>query len=89
MDRSDAQVDWDDKDDPEGNVQHIAENDLTPDEVESVLLDPDAKEDVSRSSGRPIVFGYTFTDRYIAVVYEVLAEDPAIVRPVTAYEIKD
>ena len=34
----DAQVVWDVDDDPEGNVQHIAENDPTVDEVEDVLL---------------------------------------------------
>ena len=87
MDRADALVDWDQEDNPDGNVQHIAEHDLTPDEVESVLLDPEAVENVSRSSVRPMVFGYTFTDRYIAVVYEVLSDDPAILRPITAYEV--
>ncbi len=33
-----AHVIWDLEDDPEGNVQHIAEHDLTPEEVESVLF---------------------------------------------------
>jgi hypothetical protein len=26
MDRADARVDWDDADDPRGNLQHIADN---------------------------------------------------------------
>ena len=89
MDRADALVNWDDEDDPRGNVQHIADNGLTPDEVESVLLDPDALEDRSRSSGRPMVLGYTYTDRYIAVIDEILEEEPPVVRPVTAYEVDD
>ncbi len=57
MDRSDAMVAWDDEDDIEGNVQHIAEHDLTMEEVESVLLDPAADEAFSRASGRPMVSG--------------------------------
>jgi hypothetical protein len=89
MDRADALVNWDEADDPNGNIRHIADNDLTPDEVESVLLDPDATEGRSRSSGRPIVLGYTYTDRYIVVVYEILEENPPVVRPVTAYEVDD
>lgn len=89
MDRADAQIDWDDADDPRGNVQHIADNDLTPDEVESVLLDPDAVEDFSHSSGRPMVFGYTYTEIFIAVVYEILEEDPPIIRPITAFKVED
>ena len=34
---------------PDGNVEHIAEHDLTPDDVEAVLLHPVA-EDIGRSS---------------------------------------
>jgi hypothetical protein len=33
----DPQVIWDDE--PGGNVEHVAENGLTPDEVDEVLLD--------------------------------------------------
>ena len=86
----DALVDWDDAADPEGNTAHIAQNGLTPDEVESVLLYPDAEHDVSGSSGRPVVFGLTYTGRFIIVVYEVLNPDnPLIVRPITAYEVPE
>jgi hypothetical protein len=42
---------------PDGNVQHIGENDLTPDEVEDVLFNPDSETEISRTSGRPITFG--------------------------------
>lgn len=34
---------WDLPDDPDGNVLHIAEHDITIDEVEEVLLDVGAK----------------------------------------------
>jgi hypothetical protein len=40
---------------PGSNVEHIAEHDLTPDDVEDVLLHPVA-EDISRSSGRPMIW---------------------------------
>jgi uncharacterized DUF497 family protein len=55
--------------DEDGNVAHIAEHDLTPEDVNAVLMDPD-ETGISRSSGRPIAFGYTLDGRYICVVYE-------------------
>jgi uncharacterized DUF497 family protein len=78
---------WDDEDDPQGNVQHIAANGLTIEEVEQVLHDHANRPTVSRSTGRPAVFGATATGKDILVVYEVLETEPVIViRPVTAYE---
>lgn len=53
---------WDLPDDPDGNVWHIPEHDITPDEVEDVLRDRDSEDAFSRSSGRPITFGYTARD---------------------------
>jgi len=41
---------------------------------------------VSHSSGRPITFGETATGKYIAVVFDIVDEDPLSVYPVTAYE---
>jgi len=79
------QIIWDLDDDPDGNVQHIAEHGLSIDEVEEVLF---AAEEViaSNSSGRPMVFGETSTGKQIAVVFDVVDEDPLCVYPVTAYE---
>ena len=83
-------VDWDDPTDPDGNTAHVAEHGLTPGEVESVLLDPNASHDVSGSTGRPAVFGTTISGRFMIVVYEVLnPEDPLIVRPITAYDVPE
>ena len=45
------------------------------------------EERVSRSSGRPIRFGYTVDGRYIAVIFEWI--DEITIYPVTAYEIED
>ncbi len=49
---------WDMPDDPDGNVQHCAEHGITTEEVEEVLQNA-TDADVSRSSGRPVVFGDT------------------------------
>ena len=83
----DAQVVWDLDDDPDGNVQHIAEHGLSKEEVEDVLLNPANLTAVSRSSGNPIVFGETRTGREIAVVFEHIDDDPLTLYPITAYEV--
>jgi hypothetical protein len=49
---------WDDPDDPDGNVQHIAEHGLTIEDVEEVLGNP-TSEGTSASTGRPCAWGYT------------------------------
>ena len=69
---------------PDGNVEHIAEHGLTPEDVEEVLFNP-VDRDVSRSSGLPIVFGFTPDRRSTMVVYEQI--DAITIYPVTAYEV--
>jgi hypothetical protein len=76
---------WDD--DPGGNVEHIAINGLTPEEVDEVLLDTTIPIDRSRSTGRPCKFGWTSTGKHIVVVWDVVSDDPLILLPVTAYEV--
>jgi hypothetical protein len=83
------QVIWDLEDDPEGNYWHILEHDVTPDEVEEVLNDPWNPTGVSESSGRPITFGWTSTGRHIAVIWELVENDPRVVYPVTAYPVPE
>jgi hypothetical protein len=75
---------WDMDDDPDGNVQHIAAHDVSKEEVEEVLQNA-TDTDVSRSSGRPVVFGDTSTGRHLMVVYEEIDADT--VYPITAYEV--
>ena len=84
-----VQVIWDDDDQPDGNVQHIAEHVVTIEEVEDVLLDPNSTQSTSRSSGEPILFGYTAEGRSLAVVFEHVDDEPLTVRPITAYEVED
>ncbi|MBA3832286.1 MAG: BrnT family toxin [Chthoniobacterales bacterium] len=76
---------WDRDDDPRGNVQHIARHNLTMEEVEAVFQNPGGT-DISRSSGRPVVFGDTGTGRYIMVAYDVI--DSTTAYPITAYEVR-
>jgi hypothetical protein len=83
----DAIVAWDMEDDPDGNVQHIAQNGITMDEVEEVLLNEKNPVGESRSSGRPITFGDTSTGRHPAIVWEQALDNPLVIRPVTAFEI--
>ncbi len=75
---------WDLDDDPAGNVQHCAAHGVTKEEVEEVLGNP-TDADISRSSGRPVVFGDTSTGRHLMVVYERIDADT--VYPVTAYDV--
>ena len=60
---------WDLDDDPDGNVQHCASHGVTKEEVEAVFRNV-TDEDVSRSSGRLVVFGDTSTGRHLMVVYD-------------------
>ena len=73
---------WDDE---EGNVARIAEHGVSPEDVEEVFENPVGQKK-SRSSGRPIMFGYTSDGRRIAVVYEQL--DDKTLYPITAYAVE-
>ena len=75
---------WDLDDDPDGNVQHCAEHGVTKEEVEQVLQRA-SDADLSRSSGRPVVFGDTNAGRHLMVVYETI--EAGTVYPITAYEV--
>lgn len=80
----DLAIVWDLEGDPEGNVQHCAEHGISKEEVEDVLQNP-LDGDVSRSSGRPVVFGETSAGRHLMVVYEEIEVDT--IYPITAYEV--
>ena len=63
---------WDDA--PGSNVEHIAEHGLTPEEAESAF-DNVENETISRSTGRPAIFGRTLKGDVIFVVYELDNDD--------------
>ncbi len=77
---------WDLEDDPDGNVQHCAEHGVTTEEVEEVFANP-SDFDLSRSSGRPVVFGDTNAGRHLMVVFEEI--DDETVYPITAYDVPE
>lgn len=77
---------WDDPNDLQGNVQHVADHGLDTEDVEEVLCRPVA-EGVSASSGLAVVWGYTPENVYINVVFEQVEEDT--VRVVTAYQVPE
>ena len=84
-------IDWDDEDDPHGNVWHIVEmGEVTRDEVEEILYNPESKREKSRESGNPMVIGWTSTGKHIAVIF-TFEDDPdlVIVRPKTAYPVPE
>ena len=57
-------------------------NNVTQDEVESVICDP-IKTDHSQSSGRPLATGFADDGRLVVCIYELI--DELRVLPVTAY----
>jgi hypothetical protein len=78
---------WDDE--PDGNVEHVTEHGLSPEEVEDVLLNDALPTHFSKSSGRPCKFGRTSTGKFIIVIWDELVEDPRMIYPVTAYEVSE
>lgn len=64
-------------------VDHLAEHDVPPEEFEEIVSRPE-REDSSRSTGNPIVFGTTSTGRSLCCVFKRLDDDT--IEPVTAYD---
>jgi uncharacterized DUF497 family protein len=65
-------------------VQHCGEHDISKEEIEEVFMNA-TDADVSRSSGRPVVFGDTNAGRHLMIVFELV--DESTIYPVTAYEV--
>jgi hypothetical protein len=78
---------WDLHDDPDGNVQRIAEHGITVEEVEEVLSDRDSEDTTSKSSGRPITRSVT---RPVGVTLPLSGNmwttTRLLIYPVTAYD---
>lgn len=64
--------------------EHLAEHDVTQDEFEEVVSNPDF-EDVSRSTGNPMAFGRTSEGRPLCCVFRRLNNDT--IEPITAYDV--
>jgi len=72
----DAEIIWDMDDEASGDVQRIAENGVTVEEVEDVLYGQRTRTGRSRSSGRPQAFGWTSTGKFITVIWDEIRDDP-------------
>lgn len=70
----------------ERNIAHLAENGVTPEEFEEVVLSEHLLMG-SRSSGRPLVDGATDEGRRLVCVYDQLTKDTIL--PVTAFEPRE
>ncbi len=80
---------WDDENEP-----HITgPGEVTTEDVEEVIHrypgSHDNPDDYSASTGLPLIFGYTSTGKHIVVVFEDLSDDLIIIRPKTAYPVKE
>jgi hypothetical protein len=82
-----VQIIWDLEEGEDGNVQHIAEHGVTTEEAEEVVRNCYGEAVAGRRSGRPMVFGWSSTGKYLAVAFEVVDEDLPSVYVVTAYEV--
>ncbi|ETW95289.1 MAG: hypothetical protein ETSY1_31275 [Candidatus Entotheonella factor] len=69
---------------PGGNVEHIADNNLYPEDIECAY-ETALRFGISRSSGRQIFYGQAGDDSEILVVYEEL--DATTWYVVTAYRV--
>ena len=65
-------------------VEHLAEHDVSPDEFEFVVQNPESTG-VSRSTGRPFAVAVTDEGRELLCVYEQI--DAMTIEPITAYEL--
>ena len=83
----DISIIWDLADDPDGNVQHIAEHGITIEEAAEVLRNRRGRTGRSRRSGRPQVVGWTSTGKYIPVIWEEVSSDPRMIYPVTSHAV--
>ncbi len=67
-------------------VDHLGEHGISQDDFECVFRRP-VSRGISRSTGLPVVWGYTQDGRYIMLVYEEI--DRVTILPVTAYEVAE
>jgi hypothetical protein len=79
----------------EENEAHInGPGEVTVEDVEEVIYasrrSHDDPDDLSDSSGLPLIYGNTSTGKHIVVIFEDLSDDELIIiRPKTAYPVKE
>ena len=70
---------WDDE-----TEDYLQQHSVSSDDFEAIVCDPDAL-DKSRSTGRPLAFGWSGDGRYLCCVYEYVDDDTSL--PITAFEV--
>lgn len=73
---------WDD--DEGGNVAHLADHDVTPEEAAYVVEHPVGQ--TTNRRGEPVAFGYTRAGRHLAAAYWFVDESRTTVYVETAYD---
>jgi hypothetical protein len=68
-------------------VQHLADNDVTPEEFEAVVQDPRSRAATSQSTGRPARIGMTEDGRILFCVFDWIDPAKTQIEPRTAYEV--
>jgi hypothetical protein len=68
-------------------VEHLADNDVTPEEFEMVVQDDRSELVISRSTGRPARIGVTDDGRILFCVFDWIDDEQTEIEPRTAYEI--
>lgn len=77
--------DWDNPEDSDGNVAHIARHEIIPEEIEEIF-----EEDLIVRRGRKgyrLAYGQTYAGRYLLVVF--ILKSGNILRVVTAREMDE
>lgn len=77
--------DWDNPEDSDGNVAHIARHEIIPEEIEEIF-----EEDLIVRRGRKsyrLAYGQTYAGRYLLVVF--ILKPGNILRVVTAREMDE
>ena len=69
----------------DGNIEHIAEHNISPDEVEQAIYSSSCRKRKGRGQEIDYVFGQTDTGRYLFVVLRDLREGVAF--PITARDM--
>jgi len=73
---------WDDSED--GNIAHLAEHGVSPEEA-AYVVEHSESHATSRTSDLPVAFAFTPSQRYLMVVYEWVADNTIYVH--TAYDV--
>lgn len=62
-------------------VEHLAENNVTPEEFEAVVQDRRSRITTSRSTGRPVRIGMTDDGRVLLCVFDSTDEEQTEIEP--------